>query len=66
MDGAYPLADARHADITSVVAHQGVDGTTRQLIKGVVRGQGRGVFQGRIVVERGRGPAPTPAWATTP
>ena len=53
MDGAYLLADKRHADITTVVAHNGVDGTTDQLIKGVVRDQARGVFQGRIAVAEG-------------
>ncbi|MGI9168802.1 MAG: SufD family Fe-S cluster assembly protein, partial [Caulobacteraceae bacterium] len=31
----------------------GVDGVTDQLIKGVVRDQARGVFQGRIVVSPG-------------
>lgn len=53
MDGLYLLADARHADLTSVVSHQGRDGVTSQLAKGVVRDQARGVFQGKIVVERG-------------
>jgi Fe-S cluster assembly protein SufD len=53
LDGVYLLADQRHADITTVVIHEGVDGTTDQLTKGVVRDQGRGVFQGRIVVQPG-------------
>ncbi len=53
LDGAYLLADQRHADLTTVVTHGGRDGTTSQLTKGVVRDQARGVFQGRIVVERG-------------
>jgi Fe-S cluster assembly protein SufD len=53
LDGVYLLADQRHADITTVVTHAGVGGTTDQLIKGVVRDQARGVFQGRIVVEPG-------------
>ena len=53
LDGAYLLARARHADLTSVVTHAGVDGTTSQLAKGVVRDQARGVFQGRIVVTQG-------------
>jgi Fe-S cluster assembly protein SufD len=53
LDGAYLLQAQRHADLTTVVTHGGVDGTTAQLTKGVVRDQGRGVFQGRIVVERG-------------
>ena len=53
MDGAYVIADKRHADITTSVEHGGVDGATTQLTKGVVRDQGRGVFQGRIVVAEG-------------
>jgi Fe-S cluster assembly protein SufD len=53
LDGVYLLDDQRHADITTVVTHAGMNGTTNQLTKGVVGGQGRGVFQGRIVVEPG-------------
>jgi len=53
LDGAYLLQDQRHADTTSVVKHTGLGGVTSQLTKGVVDGQARGVFQGRIVVERG-------------
>ncbi|MDR3512861.1 MAG: Fe-S cluster assembly protein SufD [Caulobacteraceae bacterium] len=51
LDGLYLPAGARLADLTTEVLHQGVDGTTSQLTKGAVRGQARGVFQGRIVVE---------------
>jgi Fe-S cluster assembly protein SufD len=53
LDGAYLLHDQRHADLTSTVTHSGLGGVTSQLTKGVVDGQARGVFQGRIVVERG-------------
>lgn len=53
LDSAYLLADKRHADLTTVVEHLGVDGTTSQLTKGVVRDQSRGVFQGRIKVAKG-------------
>ncbi|MGI8842049.1 MAG: Fe-S cluster assembly protein SufD [Caulobacteraceae bacterium] len=53
LDGLYLLEGRRHADITTVVTHSGVDGVTDQLIKGVVRDQARGVFQGRIVVSPG-------------
>ena len=52
-DGLYLLNGARHADLTSVVRHVEHDGATSQLIKGVARGAARGVFQGKIVVERG-------------
>ncbi|HEY1225270.1 MAG TPA: Fe-S cluster assembly protein SufD [Brevundimonas sp.] len=53
LDGLYLLSDARHADLTSVVDHTGRDGQTSQLTKGVVRDTARGVFQGKIIVERG-------------
>ncbi|MBX3483540.1 Fe-S cluster assembly protein SufD [Phenylobacterium sp.] len=53
LDGVYLLADKRHADLTTVVTHEGLDGVTGQLTKGVVRDQARGVFQGRIVVAEG-------------
>jgi Fe-S cluster assembly protein SufD len=53
LDGVYLLSGKRHADLTTVVTHQGMDGATEQLTKGVVRDQARGVFQGRIVVAEG-------------
>jgi len=53
LDGLYLLADRRHSDITTEVIHDGVDGATVQLTKGVVRDQARGVFQGRIIVRPG-------------
>jgi Fe-S cluster assembly protein SufD len=53
LDGVYLLAGKRHADLTTVVTHDGVDGTTDQLAKGVTTDQARGVFQGRIIVAEG-------------
>lgn len=53
LDGLYLPSGARQADLTTEVLHQGVGGETSQLTKGVVRGQARAVFQGRIVVEAG-------------
>jgi Fe-S cluster assembly protein SufD len=53
LDGVYVLDGARHADLTSVVTHEGVDGVTSELTKGVVRDRARGVFQGKIVVAEG-------------
>lgn len=53
LDGLYALDGARHTDLTSVVSHSGLNGQTSQLTKGVVRETARGVFQGKIVVERG-------------
>jgi len=52
LDGVY-LLEAGHADLTTEVIHQGLDGATRQLTKGAVRGASRAVFQGRIVVREG-------------
>jgi Fe-S cluster assembly protein SufD len=53
LDSAYLLAGQLHADLTSAVTHDGLNGATSQLTKGVVRDQSRGVFQGRIVVAEG-------------
>ena len=53
LDGVYVLSDARSADLTSVVDHVAANGLTSQLTKGVVRDTARGVFQGKIIVERG-------------
>ena len=53
LDGAYVLGGSRHADLTSVGDHLGREGTTSQLTKGVVKDTARGVFQGKIIVERG-------------
>jgi Fe-S cluster assembly protein SufD len=53
LDGVYVLSGERQSDLTSVVDHVAADGVTSQLTKGVVRDTARGVFQGKIVVERG-------------
>lgn len=53
LDGVYLVGAGRHADLTSIVTHAGAEGTTSELVKGAAAGQGRAVFQGRIVVERG-------------
>ena len=53
LDGVYLLDDRRHADLTTVVRHEGVGGATSQLTKGVAADQARAVFQGRIVVAHG-------------
>ncbi len=53
LNGLYLCGENRHADLTSVVTHKTPGGKTKQLIKGVARKGGRGVFQGKIVVERG-------------
>lgn len=53
LDGLYLLDGQQHADLTTVLDHQGPNGRTDQLTKGVVRNQARAVFQGRIVVHAG-------------
>jgi Fe-S cluster assembly protein SufD len=53
LNGVYLCAAGRHADLTSTIEHQVPNCQTRQLIKGVARKGGRGVFQGKIVVARG-------------
>ncbi|MGE0595488.1 MAG: SufD family Fe-S cluster assembly protein [Hyphomonadaceae bacterium] len=52
LKGVYLAAAGRHMDQTSVLKLTGPGGQARQLIKGVARKGGRGVFQGKIVVER--------------
>lgn len=53
LDGVYELGARRHADITTAISHEGPGGGADQLTKGVVSGQGRGVFQGLILVLEG-------------
>ena len=52
MDGLYLLGGSRHADLTSVVTHEG-GGETAQVFKGVAADRARAVFQGQIVVRPG-------------
>jgi Fe-S cluster assembly protein SufD len=52
LNGVYICGAGRHADLTSVITHKEAGSQTRQLIKGVAAKGGRGVFQGKIVVER--------------
>ena len=53
LNGAYLLKGKRHFDLTTRITHAEVDGVTNQLIKGLVKDTATGVFQGRILVERG-------------
>jgi Fe-S cluster assembly protein SufD len=50
--GVYLAAARRHIDLTSCVTHAVPNGTTRQLVRGVARKGGRGVFQGKFLVQR--------------
>jgi Fe-S cluster assembly protein SufD len=53
LDGVYLLGGQSHADLTTVVTHEGQGGETSQLTKGVAGDQARAVFQGRIIVAEG-------------
>lgn len=53
IDGVYALSDARHTDLTSLVDHLGLNGVTSQLTKGVAKDTARGLFQGKILIQRG-------------
>ncbi len=52
LQGVYLASARRHIDLTSRVTHASPGVTTRQLVRGVARKGGRGVFQGRFLVER--------------
>lgn len=51
LDGAYVVGEGLHLDQTSLVRHTGPGGETDELFKGAAR-SGKGVFQGKIHVER--------------
>src|SRR5262249_50202605 len=51
--GAMMLRGHSHADFTLVVAHAAEACESRELVKAVVDGRSRGVFQGKVIVERG-------------
>jgi Fe-S cluster assembly protein SufD len=52
LKGVYLAAAKRHADLTSRVILNAEDAEVRQLVRGVARKGGRGVFQGQFKVER--------------
>jgi Fe-S cluster assembly protein SufD len=51
--GAMMLRGHSHSDFTLVVEHAAEACESRELVKAVVDGRSRGVFQGKVVVERG-------------
>lgn len=53
LHGAYLLKDKAHFDLTTRVSHNGENGVTDQQIRGIVKDQAMGIFQGRILVNRG-------------
>ena len=51
--GAYAVSGRQLADHTSRIEHRAPGATSRQVYKGAIGGQARGVFQGHIVVAEG-------------
>ena len=52
LNGAQLLGGQQHGDITTVIAHAAPSCASRQTIKNVLTDRARGVFQGRIEVDR--------------
>jgi Fe-S cluster assembly protein SufD len=52
LSGAYLMRGSEHCDNTTVIDHLTPDATSREVFKGVLDDDARGVFQGRIVVHR--------------
>lgn len=47
------LTNTQHSDVTSVMRHDTPHGTSRQMVRSVLAGHARGVYQGQIVVAPG-------------
>ncbi len=52
LNGAQLLAGSQHSDFTTVVSHKAPSCASRQTVKNVLTGHSRGVFQGKIEVDR--------------
>ena len=52
VNGAYLMAGRQHVDNTTEIEHRAPHTTSREVFKGVLDDESRGVFQGRIVVHR--------------
>lgn len=55
LNAAYLSGDGYHVDLTSLVRHNAMRCTTKQVTKGAVIDGGKGVFQGKFYVPRTRG-----------
>jgi FeS assembly protein SufD len=53
ISGAFLLRDRQHCDTTLLVEHRVPHCTSREMFKGVLDGEARGVFQGKIIVSPG-------------
>lgn len=52
VNGAQRLQGRQLGDVTSVITHAAPDCNSRQTVRNVLDGQSRGVFQGKVLVER--------------
>jgi Fe-S cluster assembly protein SufD len=52
LDGAYMARGSQHLDTTTFIDHAKPGSESRETYKGVLDGQSRGVFQGKILVRR--------------
>ncbi len=50
INGAYLGTGGQHHDITTFIDHARPHGTSHEMVKGVLTGKARGVFQGKILV----------------
>ena len=53
LNGLFFASGSQHADTHTVIDHASPRCSSRELYKGIVDGRGRGVFHGRIVVQKG-------------
>ncbi|MDP9196138.1 MAG: Fe-S cluster assembly protein SufD, partial [Pseudomonadota bacterium] len=53
IQGAYLVHGGQHSDITTLIDHRSPGCTSHEVIKGVIDGNGRAVFQGKIHVAPG-------------
>jgi Fe-S cluster assembly protein SufD len=53
VDGLYVVGSDQHADTHSVIDHKQPNCTSRQLYKGILDGNGRAVFNGKVFVRHG-------------
>ncbi len=53
LGGAYLATGSQHVDHTTLIDHAQPDCRSREVFKGVLDGRARGVFQGKIRVQRG-------------
>ena len=52
INGAYHGGEGQHIDNTTFIDHARPDSQSREIYKGVLDGNGRGVFQGKILVRQ--------------